>query len=183
MDNEKKYYKEIESRLSSGNTKTVLDTLKELRHTGTALHIPLITGLIREKSAPEVIEATHRFISDLKSQEVVPVLVNEISKGNFGKNLSLVLAACWESGLNFSNHLLPFAGFFIEGDYQASLEAFTVIEYSLPEANSRVKEECIQLLQEKNDHISEEKKPLYAELIRILKNIPDVSSLKISLFE
>lgn len=180
MDQGKKYYMEIAARLQSKSTTTILDTIKELRHTGSPKHIPLIVALINENTAPEIREAVHRFIIDLKSQEVVPVLVEEIEKGDFGEDLPQLLADCWGSGLNFSNHLPAFTDIFIKGNYQTSLEAFTTIEYSLQEANTQIKEECIHLLQDRKDMITEEKNSLYVELLRILKNIPDVSSLKIS---
>ena len=180
MDSEKKYYKEIAARLQSENATTILDTLQELRHTGSSIHIPLIVALINKEKEPGIREAVHRFIGDLKSQEVVPVLVNEIEKGDFGEDLPQLLADCWGSGLNFSDHLPAFTDIFIKGNYQTSLEAFTVIEYSLHKANAQIKEECIQLLQDKKDSIPEDKTSLYDELLRILKNIPDVSSLKIS---
>ncbi len=181
MSQEEKYYKEIVAKLQSKSTTTVLDALKELRHTGNASHIPLIIALINDKTKPEILEAVHQFISDLKIQEVVPVLVEEIGKGDFGENLPQVLADCWGTGLNFSNHLPVFTDIFIKGNYMASLEAFTVIEYSLHETNPQIKEECIHILQERKDDITEDKTLLYTELLRILKNIPDVSSLKIAL--
>ena len=180
MDQEKKYYLEIASKLQSKNTTTILDTLKELRHTGSPKHIPLIIALINEKTLPEIREAVHRFIGDLKNQEVVPILVGEIEKRDLGEDLTRMLADCWGSGLNFSNHIPVFTEIFIEGNYQTSLEAFTIIEYSLHEANAQIKEKCINLLKDKKDLITEEKIPLYSELLRILKDIPDISSLKIS---
>ena len=180
MDQEKKYYNEIAARLRSENKTEVLDAIKELRHTGTPKHIPLIIALFNKKTASEVRESVHRFLSDLKSQEVVPVLVQEIEKGDFGEDLPQIMADCWESGLNFSNHLPVFTEIFITGNYQTSLEAFTVIEYSLHDANTQIKEESIRLLEDKKEMIAEDKNSLYTELLRILKNIPDVPSLKIS---
>ncbi|HEX2394553.1 MAG TPA: hypothetical protein VHI78_04365, partial [Bacteroidales bacterium] len=79
------------------------------------------------------------------------------------------VAACWQSGLDFSSYLQVFAGLFIQGDYSTALEAFTVIEESLGNATEDEVYACIQFLKESEYLVSDEKLPLYRELQKVVE--------------
>jgi hypothetical protein len=94
-----------------------------------------------------------------------------LEKIDFGEYLPAFLAACWQSGLDFSDHLHLFAKLFIDGDYITSLEAFTVLEESFPNATDEARMECIRYLKQAEYLVMDEKLPLFRELRKVIESI------------
>jgi hypothetical protein len=163
------YIKETEVKLNSENYKVVLAELQKLRTSGNTLILPYILNLFNTSNEEEIIKEVVNYLAVLKDQKSVPVIVNYLSAHLKELNLARIIATCWQNGLDYSNHLNIFAECFIIGNYEQSLEAFTVIEEMIWQSTISKISECLELLINRGSEVIEVKKPLYDELIKILK--------------
>jgi hypothetical protein len=100
----------------------------------------------------------------------VPIIAELLKNHEYGDYLNALVAACWQSGLDFSKHLRVFAGLFIQSDYKTALESFTVIEESLDNASETEIYDCIRFLKEAECMVTDEKLPLFHELVKVVQN-------------
>lgn len=162
------FYKETELKLNAGSINTVLGKLKELHKTGNVAILPLVLNLLDKNQNEEIAKEVFILLNEIKDSKSVPVIVNHISEYPTGKYFSKLIASCWQSGLDFSSHLPVFINCFIEGSYEVALESFTVIEEMIWRTPIDIINTCRGTLNDRIISISEEKKPLYNELIKIL---------------
>ncbi len=166
---QKKFILETRAVLQSGQVRAILGKLKELKSTGHAIILPYILDLLLPSAAEEdIAKEVLQLLCDLKEQDCAPVIAGYIREKDFGENLAGVLSSCWQSRLNFAEHLPVFVECFIKGDYQESLEAFTVVEEMLWQTKAETVEICRKMLVEAENTITKEKHPLFLELIKVL---------------
>jgi hypothetical protein len=163
------YYKETELTLNAGSVNHVLAKLKELRKTGNSKILPLLLNLLDTTQNEEISKEILIFLGDIKDSKSIPVIVEHISKFPSGKYFSKLIAACWQSGLDFSAYLQVFVNCFIDGNYEVALESFTVIEEMLWRSPIDKINNCQKVLNDRRSEISKEKEPLYFELVKILE--------------
>lgn len=167
-------YNTIESEwliaLKSNNSQNILPVLLEIRNSGSIKLLPDLLKLINKNTNSEVRNGVLKLLSEIKSQEAVPLIAESLHQDDFEDYLPAIIAACWQSGLDFSKHLRVFAGIFIRGDYMSALESFTVIEESIPNATDSDILECIRFLKDAECMVSDEKMPLFRELQKVVEN-------------
>jgi hypothetical protein len=64
----------------------------------------------------------------LKENNAKELLVNAIRKAGRKSEKSIIAAACWESGLDFSDNFLFFVELATDEDFQLAMEALTVVQ-------------------------------------------------------
>jgi hypothetical protein len=153
----------------STDTELILKALYEVRNSGSVKILPEILKLVNYRSNTEIINEIISLISELKSPDAVPVIARVLKERDFDDYQNAIVAACWQSGLDFSSHLKVFAELFIQGDYRTALEAFTVIEESLGNATEDEIYNCINFLREAKCMVSDDKLPLYKELQKVVE--------------
>jgi hypothetical protein len=67
--------------------------------------------------------------------------------------------------------MMVFARLFVHSDYMTSLEAFTVLEESYPNAGEGERNECLRYLRESEYLVSDEKLPLFRELRSVIESL------------
>lgn len=82
----------------------------------------------------------------LKKEKAVNVLVDAVKDCKNPKNKALLVAACWESGMDFKAHLDFFAELVHDPDLFVSLEAITVISENIGEIDKAQAEKLIDSL-------------------------------------
>ena len=87
----------------------------------------LIEGLL-DKNVTR--QESEEIFQKLKTNNATELLVDAIKKAGLTDEKRILAAACWESGLDFSNHFLFFVELALSADFQLSMEAITVIEES-----------------------------------------------------
>jgi HEAT repeat protein len=133
--------------------------------------LPHLFDLIHRETPVEVRNEIFKLLGEIKSPEAVPVIVDSLEKKDFGEFLPSFIAACWQSGLDFSNHLRIFAELFIHGDYITSLESFTLLEEAFPNATDDARISCIRYIRDSEHLVLDEKLPLFRELRRVIESI------------
>lgn len=167
-EKELRFYKETELKLKASSVNSILGTIKELRKTGNVKVLPLVFDLLETTREENIVKEVLILLGELKDNKTVPAITDYISKRPSGKYLGKVIAACWQSGLDFSSGMPLFVKCFIEGNYEIALESFTVIEEMIWRTSIDMLNACRETLINSAKDISEDKKPLYNELIKIL---------------
>jgi hypothetical protein len=155
--------------LEGSSADSILPVLHEIRNSGSVNVLPVLFNMIHKKTDPEVRNEIINLLSEIKSQDAVPMIIDSLEKHDFGDYLSAFVAACWQSGLDFSSHLRVFTGLFIQADYMTALESFTVIEESIPFASDLEISACLRFLRDAECMVTDEKMPLFRELRKVVE--------------
>lgn len=170
MEKPDKYYKEIEKKLGSGNHSEIISTLNNIRTSGRASIMPLIFILLEQNPGKEITDEIFSILSQLKDKDCVPHIIEAIQSKRLEKYNTLLITTCWQSGLDYSDHIKVFAEQFIIGDYQTAIESFSVIEEWIFESQPATILECKKFLIDSVDKVSTDKKPLYIELVKVVES-------------
>ncbi len=87
-----------------------------------------IAGVMQLLSSKETKELKHDTLKILKEQNGLDLLLKAINKAKNPLIKQNLVAACWESGLDCSNHLSYFVEIALLGDLNMCIEAMTVVE-------------------------------------------------------
>ncbi len=104
----------------------------------------------------------------LKNEKSIDFLLEAIAETEQKNHKATLIAACWESGLDFKGHELVFAELALDADLFISLEAITVLD-TIDNMEVSAMKEILKKLNEKN--------------ITKHPNEPMLSDLKLSLEE
>jgi hypothetical protein len=131
--------------------------------------IGLITAFYDRTDDFAVRKTIEGFMNDLKDQSVCQEVINEIRKPWRADTISMLVASCWQSGLDYSGYSADFAKIFLQADYVTAIECLTVIEESASVLSEDKKDELRKIVEESPLSFVDEKKSLTDELFSILK--------------
>ncbi len=104
----------------------------------------------------------------LKKENAVALLVDAVKECKNPKNKSLLVAACWESGLAFKAHLDFFAGLAHDSDLFVSMEAITVLSENIGDIDKNQAEQLVSILNKASEgHFNSQ---LIRDLVEDLKS-------------
>jgi hypothetical protein len=86
----------------------------------------LIEGLLEKEITRQ--ESEEIFLK-LKENNSVELMVDAIKKAQRTEEKTILTAACWETGLDFTNHFLFFVELACYDNFLLAMEALTVVEY------------------------------------------------------
>jgi hypothetical protein len=156
------------SRLESSNPADIMIAIKEISNHGNIKMLPYLFNLLQPHTHEAIRKSILLLVSEIKTQAAASVIVDALEHCRLGDDFTAVVAACWQSGLDFSAHIPSFIRIFIEGDYQTAVEAFSVIEEAIFNADPGIKEKSIRLLRNSEKKINQEKQPLFVELKKVI---------------
>ncbi|MFW5657256.1 MAG: hypothetical protein ACOC3T_01745 [Bacteroidota bacterium] len=159
-------HKKILERLYSTNDAEVLDALKELRETGDKSVVTYLVELLFISKSERIKERVENFLKDIKDNQAAGPLALAVNNQRYEPILDKLLAICWQSGLDFSDHPRIFTDAAIRGDYQSTIEAFTVLEETIPQLSEERKAEERDYLKENITGMEKDKAILIQELIK-----------------
>ena len=125
-----------------------------------------LVGLLTSGSTDEKDKALYI----LKKEDGREMLLYAIANSEFKSLRQQLVAACWESGLDFSKFIEFFVQLIMDSEYGLSMEACTVIECMEGPFQKNTVELCLTKLSELFDS-GDEKQPLLEPVIEHLKNI------------
>lgn len=169
--NKRKLNSEIVRRLRSEKQNLVINAIYQLRkRVESAIYIPEIINLAYKTNNDEIRRELYQFLSDMKDASSVPFMIEALKNRQYQSIWNEIIAACWQSGLNFSGYLDTFIMIFLEEDYLIALEAFSVIEQSIIYLEESRIEKHKNYLISRLEEVKKEKKPLVKELINIMQH-------------
>ena len=167
LNKENRLKNQIQS-LRSGNRTAILTTLKELRSDGNVSVLPDLFDLLLDQEDEEIAGEITSLLNDLKDKEAAPILSEAIRNPEYSKIMTILVSACWQNGLSYGEYIDTFVEVIISGQYEASIEAFTVIEEAVGDLEQEERDLLIKNLKSHIKDIDELKKPLLSELIKVI---------------
>ena len=105
-----------------------LEKVEKIRAAGKLKDIETVIELIRKDNESDAGKAAHVLLGDIKDKAVIPIILSALQKTENKHIQRELIQACWESRLDYSEHLPFFVDMFLSLDYVEALEAFTLIE-------------------------------------------------------
>ena len=170
MIKSEKKVKDLSLLLSGENSILIVEGIGLLRHEEPFEGaIGLLAALYDKSDDSSVRKSIEGFMNDLKDQSVSSEVIKEIRKPFKQETISMLVASCWQSGLNYSEYSDDLVNIFLGSDYVTALECLTVIEESVQELSVSKRNELINFIEEYPVHPPTEKTGLIQELKTILK--------------
>lgn len=170
MTSNEKKLKELGAILDKNNSLRITQAIRILRDEPPFPGaLALLISHYDKSTSITVRQLISGFMNDMKDQALCREVVEEIKKDYKKDTLQMIVASCWQSGLDYSDYCQDFADLFLVSDYMTALECFTVIESSVHELSGEKKKLLIEKIKEGAAAIVDEKRALWAELISILK--------------
>lgn len=119
---------QFQKTIDNSSDETIIGLLTELRERGESYMLPTIISLLFGSRSESLKNEVVNFLVDLKCQSSVEVITDFIRQNKKSKDIYRLVSVCWQSRLDFSSHTDIFIDILLHGNYQACLEAFSVIE-------------------------------------------------------
>jgi len=161
---------ELSAILKKSNSAALMQAVKSLREVEPFEGaIALLVSFYDQSNDKSLMKTIEGFFNDIKDKSVRPEIIAEIRKPWKPDTISMLVASCWQSGLDYSDYLTDMARTFLKADYATAIECMTVIEESIQNSTRVSKDEIITLIMESPLAFMNEKNVLVHELIGILE--------------
>jgi hypothetical protein len=166
--------------LRSGNRSAVLAILEEIRSAGDVRILPEIFDLLLKQDDQEILHQAARVLNDLKVPEAAAVLADAVKLPAYRPIQQILVAACWQNGLNYGPYAEVFVTAALEGSLETSIEAFSVLEEAVGELELAEREELARKLRHELPAVSDEKQALLSELIKVIDSFQNPQNFRLS---
>ena len=141
-----------------GNEKE--ETQKKQEKDGKA--IVTLISLLTNKEDPQIkLDA----LKELKTEAAKEILLKAIAVTEDIRIRQVLVAACWEAGLDFSRYVSFFVQLAIISDLQVCLDALTIIEDMQGPFDNTVLLDCIKKLEEAKNKADDKKSVFLSDII------------------
>jgi hypothetical protein len=154
--------------LKSDSLQTSATAVENIKQSGMIEYIPHLIQRMNDAENEEFQNLILSFLHTIKDKNIVKYYIDAINTVKNDKILNHLIQLCWESGFDLSQYGNTFIQITIDKKYDAAIEAFTVIEENLLYFSKEQKSDYSNLLKSNLAQISDDKKPLIAELIKLL---------------
>jgi len=164
-----KKLQELTSVLGKDNNLLISDTIEALRNEQPFEGaIGLLVTYYDKTNDTGTRKTIENFLNDIKDLSAREEVINEIGKQWKPRTISMLVASCWQSGLDYSDYSMEIMMAFLNGDYLTAIECMTVIEEFAHGLNREKKHEMIKIIDQNPVSAQNEKKALTDELMLIL---------------
>jgi hypothetical protein len=165
-----KKFKELSELLSRKNSLLISEGIGLLRDSEPFEGAIGLLADFYDKSEDNLARKTiEGFMNDLKDQSVCSEIITEIKRPFMKETIAMLVASCWQSGLDYSGYCREMAEIFIKSDYVTALECFTVIEESVHKLTPAKRKEIINIIRNNSLQTYDEKEGLTNQLLSVLK--------------
>ncbi len=162
----------LKTAFKSGNQELIDHALEEIKNKGDNTFIAPLIELLHQPSPKELKEKIYQLFIDLKHENSVDQLINELKKEEDPDILERLVASCWQNGLDYSKHLSYFVQLVIDQEFQIAFEAFTVIENMYGKIEGDLERKLIEKITNSLKDSDNRKQYLLKGLLEIIPNIP-----------
>jgi len=170
--------KSIVASLKSMKDEQVMSLIHDFRENGELFIIDPLLEMIYSNRSFSLKETILELVGDIKNQDAAEIIAQTIHNHIGDTNTTGLVSACWQSNLDFSYYLPVFIEILCSSDYQASFEAFTVIENSIGDIDKKSIDLYITSIESKLKNIPIEKQSLLTETIVMLESFKRSGSEK-----
>jgi len=170
MESSEKKLTELGKVLKSGNRNEIDRKIKSLRSDAPFEGALRMLALFFDGTDDDVLRQTiTRFFNDMKEGSVRNEVIESLSVVSRRSSKAMLASSCWQSGLDYSEFAVNIAEAFMAGDYETSLECFTVLDNCATSVSEDDSNEIVFRLEKEMANFDDQKKRLTQELILILK--------------
>ena len=126
--NQIKINEQIKKDLFSAQTKVVISAIEKIKHQGNQLYIPILFDLLNSSPELEIETEIKNLLGTVKDKNVVNSFMRALEDEKYKPIRKLILVACWQNGLDFSNFMPVFIDLIISEEWDVAFEAFTVLD-------------------------------------------------------
>lgn len=130
--------------------------------------IGLLVSLYDRSTEDEILHKIEDFLNDIKDQSAAPEIIAEIKHKWKPETTRMLVASCWQSGLDYTSYATEFTNVFMISDYETAIECFTVIGESVSSLSADKRQKLRILIDSRIDMLNPEMKNLANELKTIL---------------
>jgi hypothetical protein len=157
--------------LLSSDQQIVVDTIEEIKYSGSSKLLPFLIDLLHSTNNDEVKKKVYSILSELKHSDSIPIIIEAIRNKKYLPEQEMLIRSCWENGLDFTPYISIFVDLVIQGDYMTAFEAFTVIENLEGFISVEDIDNLLSKLEKMLPTALEERKVLISELIQFIPKL------------
>ncbi|MEW5847009.1 MAG: hypothetical protein AB1777_12200 [Bacteroidota bacterium] len=157
----------FQKSIESSSDEAIIGLLADLRESGEDYMLSTIINLLFSSRSENLKNEVVNFLVDLKNKSSIVPIIEAIKQNKRSNDIHRLVSVCWQSRLDFTPYIDIFVDIMEHGDYEACLEAFTVIENMVENLNP---EQLSDLKKKIGTAKSEnpEAQPLIMELEKVL---------------
>lgn len=156
--------------IRSGNRRTILEALKEIRSDSNVEILPELFDLLLEQEEEEIISEVSALLNDLKLQDAAPYLAEGLLNPSYESITQILAAACWQNGLDYGKYAQEFTVLFIKTDLETAIEIFTILEEAVGGIEDKEKKDLVLTLKHALSEADDHKKHLLRELVKTIES-------------
>ncbi len=161
--------KKLTSLLEKGNPVIISEAVQMLREDEPFEGaVELLAAYYDKNCGVMVNNAIQSFMNDLKDKSLRVEVIREIKATHKPETTSMLVASCWQSGLDYSGYCIDFTEIFLCSEYSIAVECMTVIEESLPALTTKEKHSIASRLRSGIAEETAAKKALAMDLISVI---------------
>lgn len=164
----KKLNNDTLKNLQSTNNEVVAETLSQLSENGNSAYIPFLVELLHSTQNHEIKKRVTTLLAELKHSDAIPLIIEAIRNQKYSDDLQYLVSACWENGMDYSEHLPLFVDLMLEQDFMVAFEAHTVITNMTGKISSELCGQLTQKIQGALASMDESKRGLLEEILDFL---------------
>jgi len=139
---------EIVKKLNSSDILLVQEAIEAIKQEGDLTIVPDLLELLLHCQDSGIVTQVTALLSDIKDSRFKQMLIEKLTTATRSSEKSNLLRICWESAIDFSEHLSLFVEILLNDDFISALEASTVIENLSGNINEAQIQEAIRRLQQ-----------------------------------
>ncbi len=147
-----------------------ISLLLELKGKDGGLPLDRFFGHFLVEESGGVCKAMVEYLSYVNDRAMVPQITRFISHNQLHERVEGLVIACWQSSLDFSQHLDVFVDLLIGSDYQLALESFSVIENAIHALSPSQREALIATINSGIGKADAPKQSLLREMCSMLES-------------
>ncbi len=146
-----------------------LKAIEDAYEYGDVAVVKALFELLKTNTDEEILSAAMDFLYNVKDPLCAPIYIEYmlLTKGELRRE---IIAACWQSGLDFKNYIPHLVTMAIVTDFETSFEAITVIENQEPPFDNAILTGSIAAVEKELAKQDITKQPLLQTLVITLKN-------------
>lgn len=151
--------------LQLSSDEVIISSLEGVREDGEEYMILPIIELLFSPRDTNMKQKIVSFLSDLKSQKFSQLIIDSINNFRTHEDLHHLVSVCWQSRLNFTEHIDLFVDLLCNADIQTSIEAFSTIENMLEKMGAEKRSKYAKSLKSKHKKAQADNAKLVEQLI------------------
>ncbi|RKD88448.1 HEAT repeat domain-containing protein [Mangrovibacterium diazotrophicum] len=156
------------TNLQSSNAELVNETINQLSESGNSAYLPFLFELLHSTSNDEIKRRIARLLAELKHSDAIPLIIEAIKNKAYTKELQYLVSACWENGMDYSEHLSLFIDLMIQHEFMIAFEAHTVITNMTGKISAATCEQESTKIKNALTQVSEENRQMLEEVLEFL---------------